>query len=479
MFYDEVVRFLVDNFGEEFKFEDPRISDEYIDKNNFRGEFEIVLDESGDPGDGFPCIAIWKNEEHEMKPVNEKRKLFNEGPGAAYTVTIKNVKLGEVRVEKNGDGDWEFEADIVPDTYKIEASDYYNLFCPMDYDLGGEEWAEVKGKVKGVCWWYDEDYEVERQIRGVKQDISFMYGHGWIHADLPKDGHIVSDHMECDGHDTWEIQSIELNSPELAECVNYCHEHFLDEDEPEEDEDGEQVNEVSGWKLEDDDLTLVNSESDGDKLFIVKLWWGSGYMMDCYNAYAFSAEEALNYVVAYIEKNDPDILKMTDDSANDYLEELVRDGDAEDTQDAEENPSFQEMFTYVDATTEGAQKPHYIWAENLQIAEYPAKHNHPLAKGVDKSKFTESVQDVFTLEVNYIDEEGEPQMIEAMKYAKTYYSYEGALNAAKEAYQEYSKTCEEPVEVWIMGGEYETPEGDIYGDPDVIEVVSADTIASL
>lgn len=53
------------------------------------------------------------------------------------------------------------------------------------------------------------------------------------------------------------------------------------------------------------------------------------------------------------------------------------------------------------------------------------------------------------------------------------------MNAAKEAYQEYSKTCEEPVEVWIMGGEYETPEGDIYGDPDVIEVVSADTIAAL
>ena len=77
-----------------------------------------------------------------------------------------------------------------------------------------------------------------------------------------------------------------------------------------------QVNEVNGWKLEDEDLTLVNTESDGDKLYIVKLWWGSGYQMDCYNAYAFNEEEALNYVVAYIEKEDPGILEMSDDAAH-------------------------------------------------------------------------------------------------------------------------------------------------------------------
>lgn len=183
------------------------------------------------------------------------------------------------------------------------------------------------------------------------------------------------------------------------------------------------MNEVSGWDLEDDDLTLVNSEDDGDKLYIVKMWWGSGYMLDCYNAWAFNEEEALNYVVAWIEKNNPKQLEAVDEYAEEYLKDLVKDGEAETEDEAYEHPYFQETFLWVDATTEGAEQGHYIYNENLQIAEYPAKHNHPLAKGVDKSKFTESVQDVFTLEVNYIDEGGEPQMIEAMKYAKTYYSY--------------------------------------------------------
>ena len=57
--YDEVVGFLVDEFGEKFKYEDPRISDDNIDKNNWHGQFEIVLDED-DRGEEAPFVAIWK-----------------------------------------------------------------------------------------------------------------------------------------------------------------------------------------------------------------------------------------------------------------------------------------------------------------------------------------------------------------------------------------------------------------------------------
>ena len=149
------------------------------------------------------------------------------------------------------------------------------------------------------------------------------------------------------------------------------------------------MNEVSGWDLEDDDLTLVNDESDGDKLYIVKMWWGSGYVLDCYNAWAFDVEGALNHVVAWIEKNNPEQLEAVDEYAMDYLEDLVKDGEAETEEEAYEHPYFQETFLWVDATREGAQQGHYVYNENLTIAEYPAKHNHPLAKGVDKSKFME------------------------------------------------------------------------------------------
>ena len=59
LFYDEVIGFLVDEFGEKFKYEDPRISDDNIDRNNWHGQFEIVLDED-DKGEEAPFVAIWK-----------------------------------------------------------------------------------------------------------------------------------------------------------------------------------------------------------------------------------------------------------------------------------------------------------------------------------------------------------------------------------------------------------------------------------
>jgi hypothetical protein len=39
---------------------------------------------------------------------------------------------------------------------------------------------------------------------------------------------------------------------------------------------------------------------------------------------------------------------------------------------------------WVDATTEGASQAHYIYAENLAIAEYPKDHDYPMAKGIRK-----------------------------------------------------------------------------------------------
>ena len=75
-FYDEVVRFLVDRFGEEFKYEDPRISADYIDRNNMYGQYDIVLD---DDGENAPVIAIWENEENTMKRKSLKKKSFDEG----------------------------------------------------------------------------------------------------------------------------------------------------------------------------------------------------------------------------------------------------------------------------------------------------------------------------------------------------------------------------------------------------------------
>ena len=109
---------------------------------------------------------------------------------------------------------------------------------------------------------------------------------------------------------------------------------------------------------ESTDYELVNDEESGSKLYEIGLWWGSGYTLDMYRAYAFSEEEALNYVVAYIEKTHPKWLESSDECAHEMMKEYD-----------EESPEFQETFMYVDATSEGADEPHYIWSENLRIKE--------------------------------------------------------------------------------------------------------------
>ena len=132
-------------------------------------------------------------------------------------------------------------------------------------------------------------------------------------------------------------------------------------------------------------------------------------MLDCYNAYAFSEEEALNYVVAYIEKTDPKSLETIDENANDYLQELVDEGEAASIEEAYEHPYFQETYLWVDATREGAEQGHYIYNENLTIAEYPKEHDYPLAKGIEREsrrrtrKANESSKKLISERLDYVD----------------------------------------------------------------------------
>jgi hypothetical protein len=219
-----------------------------------------------------------------------------------------------------------------------------------------------------------------------------MYGGGWMHVNLPEDGQLyIDEHLDISTELYFSVDDIQLDALDLAQAVNCGYASLDDRDnDEEEDEDGEPVNEVSGWKLENEDLTLVNSESDGDKLYIVKLWWGSGYMTDNYNAYANSAEEALNYTVAYIEKHDPKLLETTDQYANDLMDEIEQDHISatemrpDDDFYPEDTPEFQDAFVWVDATMEGASKGHYVWSENLTIAEYPKNHNYPMSKDIGR-----------------------------------------------------------------------------------------------
>lgn len=118
----------------------------------------------------------------------------------------------------------------------------------------------------------------------------------------------------------------------------------------------EYITEVSGRILEDDNWTWVNNEDDGKDLYAVKIGWGSGYIMDCYCAYADDEESALEFVVVWLEENDPKSLEAVDNAVKSY-------SDDEDIID--------DTFIYVDATMNGASKPHYLYSDNLVIVKFP------------------------------------------------------------------------------------------------------------
>ena len=83
-------------------------------------------------------------------------------------------------------------------------------------------------------------------------------------------------------------------------------------------------------------------------------------------------------------------------------------------------------------------------------------------------------KEVFTLQIERMDEYGEYEVVDEMKYAKTYYSFDDAVEDGKKAYDEYSAIEDTPVSVCIMGGEYEMPNGDIYGEPEGLEIIRAE-----
>ena len=89
---------------------------------------------------------------------------------------------------------------------------------------------------------------------------------------------------------------------------------------------------------ESTDYEFVNDEESGSRLYEIGLWWGSGYTLDRYRAYAFSEEEALNYVVAYVEKEYPEALESLDEEACKLLTELADEEGLIDPMYAEEMP---------------------------------------------------------------------------------------------------------------------------------------------
>lgn len=85
----------------------------------------------------------------------------------------------------------------------------------------------------------------------------------------------------------------------------------------------------------------------------------------------------------------------------------------------------------------------------------------------------EDKKEVFTIQIDR-EENGESETIQAMLYCHNYYSFHEAVEAGKEAYDKYAAIEDAPIIVSILGGEYELPNGDIYGEPQCIMTINCE-----
>lgn len=114
----------------------------------------------------------------------------------------------------------------------------------------------------------------------------------------------------------------------------------------------------------DDDIELINSTEDGSKQYVISLWNGNGYGLGAWRVFADEVKSALDLVVAHLEGEGK--TEYFCDGDVETEEERMRN---EGKDDEEIQNEIDEWAMYVDATMEGANKPHYVRVENLKIRE--------------------------------------------------------------------------------------------------------------
>lgn len=121
---------------------------------------------------------------------------------------------------------------------------------------------------------------------------------------------------------------------------------------------------LNEWVIKDEDVELINSPEDGKKQYIISLWSGQGYVTASWRVFADEIEPALEKLVAHLEGEGKDIY-FCDGDVEAEEERMKSEGKT----DEEIEDEIDGWSLYIDATTEGASKPHYLRTENMGIRE--------------------------------------------------------------------------------------------------------------
>jgi hypothetical protein len=95
------------------------------------------------------------------------------------------------------------------------------------------------------------------------------------------------------------------------------------------------------------------SESEDEK-YVVGLWSGSGYFLDCFGVTAMDGEDALDKVVAYLTKSDDKALCLDVDEVQKMMDEDTEDAPKDDIDGSEvakvyyEEKNIDRIITYCE-----------------------------------------------------------------------------------------------------------------------------------
>lgn len=109
------------------------------------------------------------------------------------------------------------------------------------------------------------------------------------------------------------------------------------------------------------------------------------------------------------------------------------------------------------------------------------KRNGLVRRGYESKKSNvqeDGNKDIYTLDLTRIDGEGDEEGLDDTKAAQAFYEEDDAIKAAKELADSY-KDDDDVVQVTVMAGEQEKPNGDIVGEPfDIFTASSSDSVTT-
>lgn len=194
------------------------------------------------------------------------KTAMNEGAGAGYSVELKGLKGGNLKLLAGRRDEHgvtiRFKADIMPGTVEWAAQDYYNGVTSDGIEWDGiimQEYTDEDKQVNGGTiegYVYAEEFQEGSTADDVRAEIQYYlndfdikgdFGGGWSHVNL--DNQIVFTDQEIGGEGYVYVDTLTVEAPAIAENINWFFENNYKFDEIFREDEEDELNEAIGNRL--------------------------------------------------------------------------------------------------------------------------------------------------------------------------------------------------------------------------------------